>query len=201
LKKLIVGLSVLIMLVGCSSPPALLPDLVGLEATAAKLELAELGIRYSTVEEESSVAEEGQVLRTSPVSGSELEDSVVLYVSSGVPYAKPKETPTVEPVWWPTGYAKFDKDIAYKFVTEEYRGDACGYSGCSFFVVDVVSRNGCSGGVYGKINVLKSGKVVDWTNETLAGLRAGQVGEMVFTVYGLGSGSFTGQLVDFSCYR
>ena len=185
---------------GCSQTSNTMPDLVGKVATSAKLELANLGIVYKTEEEESQDADKGLVLRTEPSAGGELNGPIVLVVSAGPPYVKPKVTPIVEPIWWPDGYTKFDKDIAYKFTTDDYRGDPCGYSRCSFWVIEVVARFGCPGGVYAKVNILKSGKVVDWSNENLAGLSNGQTGEMVFTAYGLGSGSYTGQIVDFSCY-
>jgi hypothetical protein len=178
-----------------------MPDLVGKVATSAKLELANLGIPYETIEEVSQYADKGLVLRTEPPAGDELTGSVVVVVSAGPPYVKPKVTPTVEPIWQPDGYTKFDKDIAYKFTTDDYGGDPCGYSRCSFWVIEVVSRYGCPGGVYAKLNILESGKVVDWSNELLAGLSIGQTGEMVFTAYGLGSGSYSGEIVDFSCYE
>jgi hypothetical protein len=177
-----------------------MPDLEGLSALDAKLKLAELGIQYVATEVPSDDSLEGRVLQTVPASGAPISGVVEVVVGTGEEYVPPKVTPTAEPIWWPKGFQKFNRDVAYRFITDSYRGDPCGYSKCSYWVVEVVAKSGCSDGLYGKLNILRDGRVVDWTNDNLAGLSTGQVGELVFKAYSLGGGSFSGEIVEFNCY-
>jgi hypothetical protein len=190
----------LFALSGCGLAGTSMPNLEGLTALDAKLKLAELGIEYVAKDVPSEEAQDGLVLQTSPESGAPVTGPVEVVVGTGPEYVAPKVTPTAEPIWWPTGFQKFNKDVAYRFITDSYRGDPCGYSECSYWVVEVVSRSGCSDGLYGKLNILRDGRIVDWTNDNLAGISVGQVGELMFKSYGLGGGSYSGEIVEFNCY-
>jgi hypothetical protein len=99
--------------------------------------------------------------------------------------------------WYPNGYYErydgLDK-LAYKWVE---RGYDC-YS-CYQWDMNVISRDGCYGGVYAKINVEKSGTVLDWDNDTIASLGSEQVGQMTFQSYLEGFGTLTANLLELTC--
>lgn len=199
-NRLVVALIAVLALSGCALFEKSMPDLEGLSALDAKLKLAELGIQYVAIEVPSDDSLEGRVVRTVPESGAPISGAVEVVVGTGEEYVAPKVTPTAEPIWWPEGFQKFNRDVAYRFITDTYRGDPCGYSECSYWVVEVVAKSGCADGLYGKLNILKDGRVVDWTNDNLAGLSTAQVGELVFKAYSLGGGSFSGEIVELNCY-
>jgi hypothetical protein len=96
--------------------------------------------------------------------------------------------------WVPTGYYPWseDKSIAYKWV--KVNNDC--YS-CIYWTLEVVSKLGCSGGVYGEMNILQNGVVVDYTNDTLSYLSPGQKGRLSFETYR--DGTFTGRLTELNC--
>jgi Protein of unknown function (DUF2510) len=96
--------------------------------------------------------------------------------------------------WVPTGYYPWseDKSIAYKWV--KVNNDC--YS-CIYWTLEVVSKLGCSGGVYGEMNILQNGIVVDYTNDTLSYLAPGQKGRLSFETYR--DGTFTGRLTELTC--
>jgi Protein of unknown function (DUF2510) len=97
--------------------------------------------------------------------------------------------------WVPSGYTPWsdDKSIAWKW--DRSAGNDC-YS-CRYWTVEVVSKLGCSGGVYGEMNILQNGTVVDYTNDTLSYLSPGQKGRLSFETYR--DGTFTGRLTELTC--
>lgn len=100
--------------------------------------------------------------------------------------------------WYPDGYfERFDgaNRLAFKWVN---RANDC-YS-CYQWDLNVITRDGCYGGVYAKINIEKSTSVIDWTNDNLASLAPGQVGQMRFKSYLEGYGTLSASLVEISCY-
>jgi hypothetical protein len=73
--------------------------------------------------------------------------------------------------------------------------------GCSYWTLDVVSKNGCPSGVYVEMSILRDGVAVDWTNDSLSSLSPGQKGKLEFRAYLSGSGSnYTGSISESSCY-
>ena len=96
--------------------------------------------------------------------------------------------------WVPAGYTPWteDKSIAYKWVRVN---NDC-YS-CIYWTAEVVSKLGCSGGVYGEMNIMQNGIVVDYTNDTLSYLSPGQKGRLSFETYR--DGTFTGRMTELTC--
>ena len=97
--------------------------------------------------------------------------------------------------WVPDGYYAWpdDKSIAYKWVSDA--GNDC-YS-CRYWTMEVVSKYGCSGGVYGEMNIEKNGVVVGYTNDTINYLGPFQSGRLSFEHYG--EGTHTGELIELNC--
>ncbi|CAN2190478.1 Domain of unknown function DUF2510 [Candidatus Nanopelagicaceae bacterium] len=97
--------------------------------------------------------------------------------------------------WVPSGYTPWsdDKSIAWKW--DRSAGNDC-YS-CRYWTVEVVSKLGCSGGVYAEMNILQNGTVIDYTNDTLSYLAPGQKGRLSLETYK--EGSFTGTLTELTC--
>lgn len=200
LNLLTFAVIVAIALSGCSQGGTV-PDLIGKTSIEGKLELADKGIQFETTERASKESEEGSILETVPRAGERVSGPVEVIVGSGQDYEKPDIDfeAEIEPTWWPSGFVRFDKDIAYRWATSEFSGDACGYGACSYWVLEVTSRFGCPSGVYGEIDILRNDVVLDWTNDSLASLRADQKGQLVFTKRNLGSGSHSAQLAELNC--
>jgi len=98
--------------------------------------------------------------------------------------------------WYPNGYFDAGDGLAGKW-TRDY----VDCYGCSYWTMDVVSKNGCPSGVYVEMSILRDGVAVDWTNDTLASLSPGQRGKLEFRAYLSGSGSnYTGSISESSCY-
>jgi hypothetical protein len=98
--------------------------------------------------------------------------------------------------WYPEGFSEYSTNLAYRWSTNE-GGWPC--SGCSFWKITVVTKNGCPSGLYGEINILQGGSVVDWTNDLIAYLGPGDSAILTFIRYPYRS-TLTGQLVDLTCY-
>lgn len=100
--------------------------------------------------------------------------------------------------WYPEGYSEWalDDNLAWKWSTGATYVDC--YD-CSYWVISVVSRDGCPGGVYAEINIEKFGTVIDWTNDTLSYLGPGKAGRLVLTNYPSQS-NLQGSLQKLNCY-
>jgi len=98
--------------------------------------------------------------------------------------------------WYPSGYFELVDGLAGKWNT--FSGAWPCYD-CSFWKMEVVSRDGCPSGVYVEINITQGGTVVDWTNDSLAQLNSGRKGQMVFENYPYLPNS-SGEVSDASCY-
>jgi len=96
--------------------------------------------------------------------------------------------------WVPDGYYPWpdDKSIAYKWVDA---GNDC-YS-CRYWTMEVVSKYGCSDGVYGEMNIEKNGVVVGYTNATINYLSPFQAGRLSFETYI--EGSITADPTELKC--
>jgi hypothetical protein len=98
--------------------------------------------------------------------------------------------------WYPNGYFDVGEGLAGKW-TRDY----VDCYGCSYWTLDVVSKNGCPSGVYVEMSILRDGVAVDWTNDSLSSLSPGQKGKLEFRAYLSGSGSnYTGSVSESSCY-
>lgn len=86
------------------------------------------------------------------------------------------------PSWYPDGYSEFSDEIAYQFV--DNGPNPCGsIDDCQFSTANLVSKWGCPNGLYAEMNLYSSGVVVDWTNDSVPSLRAGQVAQLQFVSY------------------
>jgi hypothetical protein len=97
--------------------------------------------------------------------------------------------------WVPDGYYAWtdDKSVAYKWINGA--GNDC-YD-CRYWTLEVVSKYGCSDGLYGEMNIEKNGIVVSYSNDTLNYLGPYQAGRLSFETYI--DGSITGDLTELNC--
>lgn len=100
--------------------------------------------------------------------------------------------------WYPKGYFEIEAGLAGKWTTGSEYVDC--YE-CNYWTMDVVAKNGCPGGLYVELSILRSGAAVDWTNDSLSSLGSGQKGKLEFRAYLSGSGSsYTGTISESNCY-
>jgi len=99
--------------------------------------------------------------------------------------------------WHPRGFYEYRQGLAYRFV--EGGSDPC-YASCSYWTIEVISQDGCRGGLYAEMNISQGNRVVDWTNDTLPRLGPGQIAQLQMVTYSsaVSSGS-TGELVTLRC--
>ena len=97
--------------------------------------------------------------------------------------------------WVPDGYYAWDDDksVAWKWI----KGVDVDCSDCTYWTVEVISKNGCYDGVYGEINVERNGVVVGYANDTLNYLAPLQAGRLTFIEYPYSS--LTGDLTELNC--
>lgn len=121
-----------------------------------------------------------------------LNNTISRASDAGCDITRPKLQPAKN--WYPKGYnVRPDGELAFKFV----RSNPDCYS-CSAAAVNVVSKNGCPGGIYAEANVLDSaGTVIDWTNDSVPSLAPGQKARLNFTTYQ--DNADTIQIVDMTC--
>jgi hypothetical protein len=98
--------------------------------------------------------------------------------------------------WYPEEFSEFSENLAYRWSTSE-GGWPC--NSCSFWKITVITKTGCPSGLYGEINILQGGVVVDWTNDLISYLGSGDTAQLTFTRYPYRS-NFQGQLTELSCY-
>lgn len=109
------------------------------------------------------------------------------------------EEPIIDKSWVPAGFDWHSDEFATKWVTQE--GDwPC--EDCNFWKLKVVPQYDCSRGVYAELNMLDYAEtVVDWSNDSLPSLSAGQTGLLVFKNYPYDEGIDSGQLTQLNCNR
>ena len=96
--------------------------------------------------------------------------------------------------WYPNGYfLGAGGQIAWKWI-QKY--DDC-YS-CRYSHVSVIAKDGCPGGVYAETNFEHNGVVIDWTNDSLPTLAAGQKAILEFVSYN--SDADQTQAPTFTCH-
>lgn len=98
--------------------------------------------------------------------------------------------------WVPGGFNKWDGNVVWKWVDRDVD---C--SECVYWHIQILSRDGCPSGVYASINISKNDEVIDWTNDSIPYLGAGQKAVLEFKKYSLsGSGSnYQGELTELNC--
>lgn len=103
--------------------------------------------------------------------------------------------------WVPVGFNLWsgDSNIAWKWSTDYENYDGC--DDCVYWTVDVISKTGCSSGVYGSLNIQKGGVTIDWTNDTVPYLGPMEKARLAFEKYGYSdSGSnIRGDLTTLNC--
>jgi hypothetical protein len=98
--------------------------------------------------------------------------------------------------WVPAGFSIYDDSIAYTWVSGG--PDPCGSIACSYNTMDIYAHYGCPEGVYVEVNFLSGGVVVDWSNDTVPALAAGQTAQLQFVSY---QGNVdSAQVASMSCY-
>jgi hypothetical protein len=109
-----------------------------------------------------------------------------------------EEEPVIDKSWVPAGYDWQNDEFAVKWVTDE--GDwPC--DNCNFWKLKVVPHYDCNRGVYAELNMLDYAEtVVDWTNDSLPSLSAGQTGLLIFENYPYDEGIDAGQLTELTCH-
>ena len=101
--------------------------------------------------------------------------------------------------WYPEDFSPLATDVSGNLVGKfvENAGNSC-YR-CGYVTLDVISQRGCPAGLYIEVNWLdSSGRVVDWTNDSLPYLGALQVGRLQFENYLPGSG-YSARVVGHRC--
>lgn len=109
-----------------------------------------------------------------------------------------EEEPVIDKTWVPAGFEWQNDEFAVKWVTNE--GDwPC--DDCNFWKLKVVPHYDCNRGVYAELNMLDyADTVVDWTNDSLPSLSAGQTGLLIFENYPYDEGIDAGQLTELTCH-
>jgi hypothetical protein len=106
------------------------------------------------------------------------------------------ELTTEDDSWIPEGFNKWDENVVWKWVD---RDADC--TECVYWHIQILSKNGCPSGVYASINISRNDEVIDWTNDSIPYLSAGQKAVLAFEKYSLsGSGSnYEGELTELNC--
>lgn len=104
-------------------------------------------------------------------------------------------TDTYNPDWPPTGFTDYDGEVAYKWTTSTTDSDC---SGCTYSTMDVTALYGCDS-LYVEVNFLDStGSIVDWSNDTVSSLSAGQTARLEFDTWE--DYADQTEITDVSCY-
>jgi hypothetical protein len=98
--------------------------------------------------------------------------------------------------WYPRGYSEYsgDDSLAWKWTDE-----SCGYSSGYCWTMRVTSKDGCYSGLYGEINIEKNDVVIDYTNDVIGSLGAGDTAKLSFVHFGSGQGTLSAYLSELSC--
>lgn len=104
--------------------------------------------------------------------------------------------------WYPKGYHPYgDGTIAFQWDNKISKcQDAYSVSGEYCWGMRIITQRGCPSSVYASISILQGQAAIDFSNDTLAGLDPGQVGELAFQAFENTSSQLTGQLKEIDCY-
>ena len=97
--------------------------------------------------------------------------------------------------WYPDGFSEYGTNLAFKWTSREGSWPC---TGCSFWKLTVVTKLGCPNSLYGEMNITRGGAVVDWTNDRIASLRAGEKAVLTFIEYPYNSNN-SGRLTELTC--
>jgi hypothetical protein len=98
--------------------------------------------------------------------------------------ANQSDTPTPVPTakWYPNAYHEFSDGIAWRWATNSET--TCRYSTGSCWSVMVISRDGCTSGIYAELAILDSAKVqIDFTNDTSTNVPPMQKVKLTFDTF------------------
>lgn len=99
----------------------------------------------------------------------------------------------VESTWVsPADFVDWADGIGYRFVDDP----ECDFSVC--WQIDVVTRDGCPGGVFLTINVLEADVVVDDSIDSLSSLEPEQIGRLTMRISE--EGDVRARVTDINCY-
>lgn len=98
--------------------------------------------------------------------------------------------------WYPKGYSEIAAFPGFAYKNQA--GNQCSY-GASCASFGIVSETACPTSLYVEVNMLDaSGAIVDWSNDTAQGLKAGQVARMAANSYNSNFSSW--QFAKIHCY-
>jgi hypothetical protein len=92
-----------------------------------------------------------------------------------------------------SSWYRWNANVSYQWVVHP----SCSYYD-SCWQIDVKARRGCPNGLYVSINILKSKRVVGYTNDALDSLTPNQVGRL--TLGTSETGTVSGHLTKIDCY-
>lgn len=196
---IVAALVVLGVIVGKSFPQEeTIPNLQGYSKASA-VEALELS-GFKTVVEEVAVTtgiKQGLVINTDPPAGTKVKrgSSIQINVSNSPIVESETDKKVDSPPWYPEGYSSYSTELAYQWVAGG--PDPCGSISCHYFTMNVTPHFGCPNGVYVEINMTSGGVVVDWSNDTVPALAAGQTAQLQFISYQDNVDS--GQVANMSC--
>lgn len=168
------------------------PDVMGMHEKEANEALKKLGLH----QEGSSDYPAWTVHNIDPPAGTEVKRGsyIKLFFTEDT---DPKGSASGSNTWIPQGFSAFNNDLAYQWNLATGPSPDCAGS-CQYADLLVSSHFGCPNGVYVEINFLSAGVVVDWSNDTVPALGAGQTAQLQFVSYQTPSGSQT-EVVKMSC--
>ncbi len=100
--------------------------------------------------------------------------------------------------WYSEGFEAFNSEIAIRYLsTNEY---SCDFSFGNCASIDVITKFGCSDGLYAESNLMNNaGVVVDWSNDTLPYLAPNQIANLKFA-YGISVSGGKFEVTEINCY-
>ncbi len=116
-------------------------------------------------------------------------------VSKSVALGQTIRTEAAKKPWYPKGYKEYYPSLAFK----EANFNVDCYSRCLYWRYDVISKDGCPGGLYLEVQMTDSSdRVIDWTNESIQSLAPMQKARVLFKTYEVSANTW--DFSDVSCY-
>lgn len=176
------------------------PNVQGMTQTKAIQALENVGFKVEVqLTTATTGIKSGEVVKSDPVASSTAKrGSLILLLVSDVPKKEEQgnESSSNLPPWYPPEYSPYLDQLAYQWVSGA-SPPTCG-SACRYFTLNVTSQHGCYNGLYVEMNFTSNGTVVDWSNDSIPSLQAGQIAQLQFITYDLNVDS--GQLVTMNCH-
>lgn len=103
-------------------------------------------------------------------------------------------TLAAERPWHPEGWNDHGDGLAWKWYEA-----SCDYGYC--WGIYVLSDSDCTNGLYAEVSIKdSSGVVIDYSNDTLGSLNAGETAKLEFRSFQDGAGTLTAFVTDLNCY-